>query len=131
DPDRRRLVDVDRGGERVAAGRELQVVRDARVVVAAAPVEAAEALQVGAEGNGVELGRRAPHAPALVPRALGGHQRAPELARAERVIAAEDERPEPPLAPRLQHFELYGERGARAEERDEQREPGARRHAPW
>ena len=28
-------------------------------------------------------------------------------------------------------LELHGERGARAEQGDEQREPGARRHAPW
>jgi len=108
DVDGQPLVHVDHRGERVPLGGQLDVVRDANVIVAVAAIETAEPLEIRAERHGVEIGQAAPGGepgPGL------GRHHVPQVGRADRSRPPEPHRTELPLACGIEGIELHGPEG--------------------
>ena len=118
-------LDEDDRDQRVARARQLEVVRDAGVVVAAAAVELADAVEVRAKHDRVEQGSRAPH---REPWARLGDHRLAELGAPEDRRTAEAQRPQPPVACEIQLLELNRGRAERRERREQGDERGQAAH---
>src|SRR5207237_1131877 len=87
DLDRWAFLDEDDRHERVAALRQLEVIRDARMVVPVRPVELTQPIEIRAEHDGVEEGPGPPHRePRPGRRGPAGRRRA-SLAAAETLLA--------------------------------------------
>ena len=119
------LVDEDDGHQGVARRGQLQVVRDADVVMAAAAVQLPEAIEVGAEGRGVEQRSGAPDGEPS-PR-LGRHHLA-EVALPQQRRTPKAERAQPPGAGQIERLELHGGGAERCERREEGDERGEAAH---
>ena len=123
DLDRWAFLDEDDRHERVAALRQLEVTRDARMVVPARPVELTQPIEIRAEHDGVEEGPGPPH---REPRPGLGAHRAAEVAASDRGHAAEAQRPQAPGPGEVERLELHG----RSAQRRERREQGDERGRP-
>ena len=113
DVDRRTLLHPDSDAYLVALRRQLEIVRDEHVIVAVVAVELAQPLQVGRERRRLERGRRLPELPDLVPTPRLRHHRFTQHRRADGRVAVEGQRRDPPLACRVERFQLDGVRAAR------------------